>query len=477
MVSTRRRKFGQVLEAKGDIKEVDAASKTEIVQSMPPLENLISRWETLPSRYKLLFATGVAFMICNMDKVNMSVAIIPMARQFGWNATVSGLVQSSFFYGYMLCQLPGGFLNTRFSGARMLPLGVALWSTATAAVPFLGSSVVRLCASRAVVGMGEAVAPASLTDMVAKIVPVTERSRSMTFVGSALYLGSLLGLLLSPFCVEHFGWPSVFYVFGGVGIVWAMWWLRLLQDVKQTDPRTYVQLLGRRRQRHREKSDIPWRAMLRCRSVHALIYTHFCNNWFHFAIMAWLPSYFTDTMRLDLTHAAQISLIPPAAGITASLIAGPIADYLISQGWRIGIVRKLAQCTAFLGPSLCLLAASYPPFATKNLIFLTAALGLSSFSLAGLYCNHQDLSPAYSSLLLGITNTAGALPGILGVAATGALLDHTGSWTLALFIPSIFFFITGSIVFTLFGSGEQADFSNNEPFAIENLFQKLKQNV
>lgn len=110
-------------------------------------------------------------------------------------------------------------------------------------------------------------------------------------------------------------------------------------------------------------------------------------------------------------------------------MAGPIADHLISEGWRIGVVRKLAQCTAFLGPSLCLLAASYPPFATKNLIFLTAALGLSSFSLAGgwarrsdgiefcasgLYCNHQDLSPRYSSFLLGITNTAGAMPGILG---------------------------------------------------------------
>ena len=31
--------------------------------------------------------------------------------------------------------------------------------------------------------------------------------------------------------------------------------------------------------------------------------------------MAWLPSYFTDTLSLDLTRAAQVSLIPPAAGL------------------------------------------------------------------------------------------------------------------------------------------------------------------
>lgn len=170
-------------------------TEVEILTSPPPVEslNLFSRWEALPSRYKLLVATGVAFVLCNMDKVNMSVAIIPMAREFGWSATVSGLVQSSFFYGYALCQLPGGFLNTKFSGARMLPLGVGFWSLATAGVPLLRGSVAGLCVSRAVVGMGEAVAPASLTDMVSKVVPVTERSRAMTFVGAALYLGSLIG--------------------------------------------------------------------------------------------------------------------------------------------------------------------------------------------------------------------------------------------------------------------------------------------
>lgn len=38
---------------------------------------------------------------------------------------------------------------------------------------------------------------------------------------------------------------------------------------------------------------------------------------------------------------------------------------------------------------------------------------------AGLYSNHPDLSPRYASVLLGITNTSGALPGIVGVATTG----------------------------------------------------------
>ena len=40
-----------------------------------------------------------SIMAFAQDKVNISVAIIPMAQDFGWSPTVAGLVQSSFFYG------------------------------------------------------------------------------------------------------------------------------------------------------------------------------------------------------------------------------------------------------------------------------------------------------------------------------------------------------------------------------------------
>ncbi|KAM0917419.1 hypothetical protein ACQ4PT_009530 [Festuca glaucescens] len=73
-------------------------------------------WEGLPERYKLMGATSLAFVICNMDKVNLSVAIIPMSHQYGWNSSTAGLVQSSFFWGYALSQLPGGWLAKLIGG-------------------------------------------------------------------------------------------------------------------------------------------------------------------------------------------------------------------------------------------------------------------------------------------------------------------------------------------------------------------------
>lgn len=145
---------------------------------------------------------------------------------------MAGLVQSAFFWGYMLSQLPGGIAVNRFSGRRVLPAGVALWSLATAVLPVCSTTTTLLCVSRAVVGVGEAVAPSSITDIVAKGVPKEERSRAVSFIFGGLQVGSIAGLLLAPELIKAFGWQSVFYIFGGAGLVWVVWWERLVSDIR-----------------------------------------------------------------------------------------------------------------------------------------------------------------------------------------------------------------------------------------------------
>ena len=192
--------------------------------------------------------------------------------------------------------------------------------------------------------------------------------------------------------------------------------------------------------------------------------THQNNNsnaWFHYTMLAWLPTYFVDTLSVDLMHAAQTALLPPLAGIAASAVAGPASDALIARGAPVPFVRKTAQAVAFLVPTACLLAAAaggegLSPAASVALI--TAALGVSSFSLAGLYCTHQDLSPKYSSALLGLTNTVASVPGIVGVAATGYVYDATHSWAAALFLPTALFLTTGAAAYALYGSNDAVDF-------------------
>ncbi|XP_047943976.1 probable anion transporter 6, chloroplastic isoform X2 [Salvia hispanica] len=430
-------------------------------------------WKNLPQRYKLIGTTSLAFVICNMDKVNLSIAIIPMSHQFGWNASVAGLVQSSFFWGYALSQLPGGWLSKIFGGRRVLEVGVLVWSLATAMVPLLAGFMPGLVLSRVLVGIGEGVSPSAATDMIARTVPIEERSRAVSFVFGGLSFGSVLGLVLAPPLIENYGWGSVFYIFGSLGIAWYLIFQVIKEDNlpfaashqswPQTVPMTKswtstLQDLGG------SLTDVPWKEFFKSKAVWAMIYTHFCGSWGHYCCLSWLPTYFSEELDLDLTEAAWVSVLPPLASIFVTSIASQLADYWISNGVETTVVRKVCQTIAFLSPATCMILSSLDlglsPW--QVVAILTSGLALSSFALSGLYCTHQDISPEYASVLLGITNTVGAVPGIVGVALTGYLLDTTHSWGMSLFAPSIFFYLTGTVVWLALASSKPQSFSKSD---------------
>lgn len=73
-------------------------------------------------------------------------------------------------------------------------------------------------------GLGEGFAPSAVTHVMATLVPASERSRAVSYVFGGLDLGSVIGLLLCGPLIAKFGWPSVFYVFGTLGLAWGVVW-------------------------------------------------------------------------------------------------------------------------------------------------------------------------------------------------------------------------------------------------------------
>ncbi len=61
----------------------------------------------------------------------------------------------------------------------------------------------------------------------------------------------------------------------------------------------------------------------------------------------------------------------------------------------------------------------------------------------------------YAGALLGLSNTAGALPGILGVTSVGLLLDRTSSWGASLFYPTAACQLLGLVVYTSLASSRR----------------------
>eukprot|EP00892_Ulva_mutabilis_P012793 jgi/Ulvmu1/9887/UM057_0043.1 len=457
------------------------------------LQHLKENEKGLPHRWVVVIAMIAAFVLCNMDKVNMSVAIIPMANELGWSTTERGLVSAAFFWGYAATQIPAGYIATRIGGAKVLLLGVMVWSIGTLVAPPLAQmGLVSLCVSRAIVGLGEGFAPSAVTHVMASIVPQSERSRAVAYVFGGLDLGSVIGLLLCGPLIAMYGWPSVFYVFAIIGLGWAVIWPLskpgVVDDVvakeKQLDDVTgEIQRRNAAKksgtafvERTTEELDdvrkVPYGKFLKDPAVWAVITAHFCFNWGYYTLLAWLPSYFDLALGLQVSKSSILTLVPYLAMVCMTPFVGPTADAMIAGGMPVTRVRKLCQGLSLLGPALCMIVlAALTPYGgaaaaaaagglDRALVWglvacLSVAFALSAWARAGLYCNHQDMSPKYASALLGISNTAGALPGVLGVTLAGILLDQTNNWATAVFLPIAAVQLFGTLIYSIFGSSER----------------------
>ncbi|RLN33750.1 putative anion transporter 5, chloroplastic isoform X1 [Panicum miliaceum] len=367
-------------------------------------------WEGLPERYKLIGATSLAFVICNMDKVNLSVAIIPMSHQYGWNSSTAGLVQSSFFWGYALSQLPGGSLAKLFGGRKVLAVGVVTWSLATALIPVVAGFMPGLVLSRILVGIGEGVSPSAATDLIARSIPLQERSRAVAVVFGGLSFGSVLGLLFAPPIIQNLGWESVFYIFGLLGIIWCIGFESL--KGKQLGNNKGLLNLGQ----SSTGSDGLVSSAVSSESSDSSLEDLQNSLKKQLLIVIFPPNHvlYSEELNLNLTEAAWVSVLPPLGSIVITSIAEPFADNLIANG--VDTTKSKHS----------LLSTDRPPLEA-----------------------------------IGITNTVGAVPGIVGVTLTGYLLDSTHSWSISLFMPSVFFYLTGTVVWLAFASSEPQDFSKS----------------
>ncbi|KAJ4725619.1 Ascorbate transporter, chloroplastic [Melia azedarach] len=421
------------------------------------LESSVPWWEQFPKRWVIVILCFSAFLLCNMDRVNMSIAILPMSAEFNWNPATVGLIQSSFFWGYLLTQIAGGILADTVGGKSVLGFGVVWWSIATALTPIAAKcGLPFLLVVRAFMGIGEGVAMPAMNNILSKWVPVAERSRSLALVYSGMYLGSVTGLAFSPFLIHQFGWPSVFYSFGSLGTVWFAVWLRKAYSSPIEDPQLRPEekkLISTSCASKEPVKTIPWGLILSKPPVWALIVSHFCHNWGTFILLTWMPTYYNQVLKFNLTESGLFCVLPWLTMAFSANAGGWIADTLVSKGLSVTTVRKIMQSIGFLGPAFFLTQLSHVNSPAMAVLCMACSQGTDAFSQSGLYSNHQDIAPRYSGVLLGLSNTAGVLAGVLGTAATGYILQH-GSWD-DVFKVSVGLYLVGTVVWNLFSTGEK----------------------
>lgn len=402
-----------------------------------------------PTDWRLVLFGFAAIMLCYLDRINLSVAIVPMAEDYGWNNTVKGAIMSAFFAGYLLTQVIGGRLADRFGTRWVLAGAVLLWSAFTILTPPAAAiNLAVLLLVRVLLGAGEGVSFPSLWSLYGRCIPVSARARAATITVAGVPAGTVAGLLLTPIIIVYWGWPWAFYAFGILGLLWVLAWLWYTRTLAS----------GGRVQAFRQESGTVQKVgllrLLQSKAVWAIVCAHFAANWTTYVLLAWLPTYVTNGLGVAYEIVGVYAMVPSIMGFVGLLVSGWIADSLITSGMNLTRVRKLMTAVGLGGMGLALGMVGFIASAEMAIAVMSVGTFFGFSSLGGFGVNHMDIAPRHAGTLMGISNTAGTLPGVIGVYVTGLILDATGSWALV-FGTAGSVALFGLVVYLLFASTEK----------------------
>jgi len=134
---------------------------------------------------------GASVVVAYLDRVNISHAIVPIAKDLRLTPLEQGLVLSSFGWGYVAVMIFGGLLVDRVSPRSVVTCSVILWSIATGLASIV-NSLPSLIVTRVLVGIGEAPLFPANARLVAEQFTEEQRGRATALFDVGSYFGAAL---------------------------------------------------------------------------------------------------------------------------------------------------------------------------------------------------------------------------------------------------------------------------------------------
>lgn len=406
-------------------------------------------------RWLLTLFTGTSAVYASRTVVPLLVPAI--AKECGWSKTDSGTVLSSFFWGYTLTQVIGGYLSDRLGGQKILFVAAIGWSTITFVMPQMiwvfadtDAAVKFIVLVRVLHGAFQGVHFPSMSSLTSQQIAEKERAAFFSVLTSGSAVGTLMTGMLGSYLLDQFGWPTVFYFVGFMGI---MWMFLLHYQIMALDKRKNIVSISHRlhSSNSKEKLPVPWIVLFQKMQFWSCIIGHACQNNCFFLLLSWLPTYFNETF--PDAKGWIVNMVPWLCCIPCTFLGNWLTEKLISKGYTTTTTRKVIEVLCLGLQALGLLLIPLFENYYWSLAWVTVAVSATGFHNSAILVNPQDLAPQHSGSVFGIMNTVGAIPGFTGVYLAGYILETTKQWS-AVFQATAAINIFGCILFVWFGSAE-----------------------
>lgn len=394
-----------------------------------------------PGRFRIdspAFALVVLTLINFVNYVDRQVVGVlapllgkpPGEGGLGLSDTQIGLLVPAFMVVHSIASTPLGVAADRYARTRLIAIGVAVWSVATAAAAFTSTFLLLLLA-RAAVGIGEAAYAPAASAIISEKFRRSVRARAFGIFQTGMMIGGVAVVVVGGYIGQHYGWRDAFLVVGVPGLLLAGLVLLVSEkspDERERDPDDTIDAhghpppVGLREIRHMFENPA-----FRWVNIAGILITFFVG-----ALIFWAPSfvlrYFHDNDKDQLAAvSATLGAVLVPAVLLGTMAGSFLADFLERR--RPGAGRLLTIGLGSLASAPLALIGLWSNHETTLLVAIALGTFFNSFYVGPILAALHDVVPeakrgtATGIYLLLIHLLGDAIsPGIVGMVSNVASL-------------------------------------------------------
>lgn len=419
------------------------------------------------ARFIILSLLFIGTAINYLDRTNMAVAASAIQGDLGLDPAMMGLLLSAFGWTYAFMQIPGGWFLDRFGPRLVYGISLVLFSLFTLFQGF-AKNFGTLFGLRLGLGFAESPAFPSNSRVVAAWFPQRERALATGVYTAGEYVGLALATPFLFWLLSSFGWQSIFFVTGVIGLIFGVVWFKIYRDPKDSkyinkEEMDYIREGGGLADQAGEVHKISWsqaRHLFKYRQFWGIYIGQFAISSTLYFFLTWFPTYLVQEKGITLLKAGFVSSIPYIAAGIGVLVGGYWSDKMLQRGVSIGVARKTPVIIGLL-VACSIVLANY----TSSTVLVIAIMSVAFFAQgmsAITWTLVSDIAPKeLIGLAGGVFNFAANLAAIVTPIVIGLIVSVTNSFNGALVFVSVIAFIGALSYIFVVGDVKRIEISDN----------------
>lgn len=380
----------------------------------------------------LFFATTINYV----DRQVLAILAPTLQKEIGWSEIDYGYIITAFQFSYAIGLLFAGRLIDYLGTKRGFIISITVWSVAAISHAFARTAN-GFGISRLALGVGESGNFPAAIKTIAEWFPRKERALATGIFNSGSNIGAIVAPLAVPIIAITWGWQWAFIATGLLGFIWLFFWVKIMHPLK-THPKVNaaeIALIEADTETNSEKPSSIWQ-IISTRKVWAIAIGKFLTDPIWWFFLYWLPKFLNQTYGLKLDNIGLPLITAYLIADAGSIGGGWLSSKFLKMGWSINAARKttLLICAILVIPIYWVsgITQLWPAV-------LLIGLGMAAHTgwSANMYTLATDFFPKKDiGTVIGFIGTAGAVGGMVMAAATGHLLQATGSYKILFIIAA-----------------------------------------